>query len=287
MDSASLSKSADMPAVGALYPRLFEDRGYWWWKAQEIAYALRSKSGTSEILEKSFSGKLNNMAVFQIRRTDKTEGCTSIYGKGSGIKCKSEARPPKLLEYLEALKEFHFGRRAKFIQVITDDVNIHNEISGTPTDGHVFLDTEPAPKRIPDKEGKGGIYRGRAMKDAVDILTMSYGNPLIFTYSSGFGALALQIKQVRDNFCSDWVSLDWGKREWPPVGTLSEGGVRGVRKNTKLVSNICGIRDSLQSATTDKDQYCSLYLKKSSKETGAPIFTFCNCNKSSEKNTEE
>lgn len=125
------------------------------------------------------------------------------------------------------------------------------------------------------------------MKDAVDILTMSYGNPLIFTYSSGFGALALQIKQVRDNFCSDWVSLDWGKREWPPVGTLSEGGVRGVRKNTKLVSNICGIRDSLQSATTDKDQYCSLYLKKSSKETGAPIFTFCNCNKSSEKNTEE
>ena len=81
MDSASLSKSADMPAVGALYPGLFKDRGYWWWKAQEIAYALRSKSGTSEILEKSFSGKLNNMAVFQIRRTDKTAGCTSVYGE--------------------------------------------------------------------------------------------------------------------------------------------------------------------------------------------------------------
>ena len=73
-----------------------------------------------------------------------------ITGKRSGIKCKSEARPPKLLEYLQALKEFHFGR-AKFIQVITDDVSIQKEISETPTDGHVFLDTEPAPKRIPDK----------------------------------------------------------------------------------------------------------------------------------------
>ena len=35
------------------------------------------------------------------------------------------------------------------------------------------------------------------MKDAIDILSMSYGNPLIFTYSSGFGALALQIKQAQ------------------------------------------------------------------------------------------
>ena len=50
------------------------------------------------------------------------------------------------------------------------------------------------------------------MKDATDILLMSHGNPLIFTYSSGFGALALQLKQTRENYCSNWASLDWGKR---------------------------------------------------------------------------
>lgn len=281
MESTSLSKSADMPAVGALYPQLFEDRGYWWWKAQEITYALRPKFKTTEILKKRFSDKLSNMVVFQIRRTDKTEGCAFVYGKKSGIKCKSEARSPKLLEYLQALEEFKF-RTAEFIQVVTDDVGIHKEILETPTSSHVFLEPEPAPKRIPDKDGKGGIFKDRAVKDAIDILTMSYGNPLIFTYSSGFGALALQIKQVRDNFCCDWVSLDWGKREWPPIGTLTEGGVRGVKANTTLVSNICGIRESLKDEITYKNQYCSLYLKKSSREVGAAIFTFCNCNKSLE-----
>jgi len=26
--------------------------------------------------------------------------------------------------------------------------------------------------------------------------------------------MALQLKQTRENFCSNWASLDWGKREW-------------------------------------------------------------------------
>ena len=105
---------------------------------------------------------------------------------------------------------------------------------------------------------------------------MSYGNPLIFTYSSGFGALALQIKQVRENFCSNWVSLDWGKREWPPVGTLSEGGVRGVKNNTKLVSKICGVTKWETYAAHRENFYCSVVLK-ASKSSGAAICTLCNC----------
>ena len=72
-----------MPAVGALYPREFEARGYWWWKAQEISYALRPTNATLEALADRL-GRYNqteiSRAVFQIRRTDKTEGCAKVYG---------------------------------------------------------------------------------------------------------------------------------------------------------------------------------------------------------------
>ena len=106
---------------------------------------------------------------------------------------------------------------------------------------------------------------------------MAYGNPLIFTYSSGFGALALQLKQVRDDFCSNWSSLDWGKREWPPIGTISEGGVRGVKKCSEVVSKICTVvPDKIEPQNIIS--YCSVLLKKSSQRQGAAIFSFCNCN---------
>ena len=81
MDSESLKKRNEMPAVGALYPRHFAERGYWWWKAQEIAYALRPSKQTLEVLENKFGEKLRNSAVFQVRRTDKTQGCSMVYGK--------------------------------------------------------------------------------------------------------------------------------------------------------------------------------------------------------------
>lgn len=79
MDSNSLAKSSEMPAVGALYPRTFAERGYWWWKAQEINYALRPKVTTMDAFDGKY-GKMLSGAVFQIRRTDKTEGCNAIYG---------------------------------------------------------------------------------------------------------------------------------------------------------------------------------------------------------------
>ena len=105
---------------------------------------------------------------------------------------------------------------------------------------------------------------------------MSYGNPLVFTYSSGFGALALQIKQVREEYCSNWASLDWGKREWPPIGTLGEGGLRGVSKNTKLASRICTVANWTTYIEQRKRSYCSVVVK-ASKASGAAISTLCNC----------
>jgi len=84
MESSSIAKSTDMPAVGALFPFQFSERGYWWWKAQEITYALRPKDITLEALETKMnrhSHAVTERAVFQIRRTDKTEGCNKVYGR--------------------------------------------------------------------------------------------------------------------------------------------------------------------------------------------------------------
>ena len=111
-------------------------------------------------------------------------------------------------------------------------------------------------------------------------MLMSYGNPLVFTYSSGFGALALQIKQTRENYCSNWASLDWGKREWPPIGTIGEGGLRGVSHKSKVTSRICKVCvNSNITCTVLNDSYCSVVLKKGSKYRGAAIVSTCMCNK--------
>jgi len=124
------------------------------------------------------------------------------------------------------------------------------------------------------KDKKGGIFKDRALKDAFDILSLSLGDPLIFTYSSGFGALALQLKQVREDYCSNWASLDWGKREWPAIGTIGQGGVRGVKFGTELASKICYL--SCNGCEVLSTPYCSVQLniKNPSK---APIVNRCNC----------
>ena len=83
MDSESLIKSPDMPAVGALFPKIFYNRGYWWWKAQEISYALRPTVGTKSAfmtMTRRHNSISPTYASFQIRRTDKTGGCDKIYG---------------------------------------------------------------------------------------------------------------------------------------------------------------------------------------------------------------
>jgi len=69
-----------MPAVGALYPKIFAERGYWWWKAQEISYALRPTYDTLKSVQRKYKDSLYNMAVFQLRRTDKVQGCAVVYG---------------------------------------------------------------------------------------------------------------------------------------------------------------------------------------------------------------
>jgi len=84
MDAHDLAKSSDMPSVGALYAKSFSNRGYWWWKSQEITYSLRPRHETLESFQKhqkKFGWHSEQVAVFQIRRTDKIKGCEEVYGK--------------------------------------------------------------------------------------------------------------------------------------------------------------------------------------------------------------
>jgi len=115
------------------------------------------------------------------------------------------------------------------------------------------------------------------VKDALDILIMSLGDPFIFTYSSGFGALALQLKQTRDSFCSNWASLDWGKREWPSIGIIGQGGIRGVKLNTVYASKLCHIKCA--GCDSQRYPYCEVILKetKSRNKSQAAIRSICNC----------
>lgn len=80
MDSFSLRKSSEMPGVGALYPKSFGEKGYWWWKAQEISYALRPTKETLHVFEKLIELHPHYVSL-QLRRTDKTQGCSEVYGE--------------------------------------------------------------------------------------------------------------------------------------------------------------------------------------------------------------
>ena len=74
----------------------------------------------------------------------------TLTGSKSGIKCKAEAKAPKLIDYMNALKKYQV-KYQNHIQVVTDDVDIMKEISEIKENGYFFLDPEPAPRRIPDK----------------------------------------------------------------------------------------------------------------------------------------
>jgi len=278
MDSKDLAKSSDMPSVGALYAEEFSHRGYWWWKSQEISYALRPRQSTLESFEKYRKKQgwdSEDVAVFQLRRTDKVRGCKAVYG--NKVKCRAEAHAPKLRDFIN---EFNFRTREeeqrRKIVIVTDDERIKDEMRPYMLK-YNFVDPDPAPKRLVDKGLKGGIFKERALKDAIDILSMSFGNPFIFTYSSGFGAVALQLKQTRENFCSNWSSLDWGKREWPPVGTIGAGGVRGVKLKIRHASRLCFVNCS--SCQKDIGDVCEVFLSQPSgmQAPFTPVRSVCHC----------
>ena len=153
MDSKDLTKSPDMPATGALYPSMFKNRGYWWWKAQEITYALRPTLATLQVferLQRKQGWELGNVTVFQVRRTDKTEGCSKHYGKNT-VKCKAEAFAPTLSDFIREELFFRSLRnKTHKILIITDDHNIEQETVAH-REAFDFVSPEPAPRRVIDK----------------------------------------------------------------------------------------------------------------------------------------
>ena len=71
-------------------------------------------------------------------------------GKNSPIKCKREASAPKLIDFMEALEKFQ-RETPTSVQIVTDDSQIHEEISRISNKDIEFIEPEPAPERIPDK----------------------------------------------------------------------------------------------------------------------------------------
>ena len=78
-----------------------------------------------------------------------------MIGEHSKIKCKSEAKAPQLIQYVQVLQTMmhYLGLSSESIKIdiITDDNNIQREIDRTVVTNMKFLKPEPAPKRIPDK----------------------------------------------------------------------------------------------------------------------------------------
>ena len=77
------------------------------------------------------------------------------------------------------------------------------------------------------------------MKDALDLLLLSHSDLYVFAYSSGFAAMAFLLKMQREGFCANFASIDRGKREWPKILFLGDGGGQGISKSSTLNSKLC------------------------------------------------
>ncbi|KAK3256108.1 hypothetical protein CYMTET_34739 [Cymbomonas tetramitiformis] len=231
---------------GGLVPKQYAKRGYFWWKAQEITYALRPTEETLQALaqHKAGLGWKPGMSVHgvQVRRTDKL----------------SEAKPVALAHYIEELKEILASAPGvaaapgdPVVMLASDDADIQKE--ATKVKGMKFLKNAVAPKRTI------GVFKGRVEKDALDILSLAHSDVLAFTYSSGFGALAFLMKMAREGFCANWVSMDGGKREWPVWNLIGNGGLTGgVPVGSKWASNLCHI--TKEEVGDDGDGICTVRM---------------------------
>jgi len=238
-----------------LVPKQYAEHGYFWWKAQEIAYALRPTADTKRALadhKKAIGWPADGTPVhgMQVRRTDKVEG-----------KLK-EADAVPLSTYAERLLDKVATTRVpqsaavRTVFLASDDPKIRKEANKVAAQLAVrFLQNPPAPPRTI------GVFTGRALKDALDILALADTATLVFTYSSGFGALAFLIKLAREGYCGSWISVDQGKREWPRWALLDDGGFTGVPQGTKWASHLCHLQLDGQSFSSKADHPCEVLVE--------------------------
>ncbi|XRB21961.1 glycosyltransferase family 23 protein [Pseudoscourfieldia marina] len=223
---------------GAIIPPQYEHKGYFWWKAQEIAYVLRPTPATAKELKEKMrklgwtNGNSDSDRVhgMQVRRTDKVAGKLK----------ESDAHPVAFYErHLEAIARganpprWHDSSPERTLRtfIASDDAAVKREAATLKV--ATSLPFEAAPKRTIGK------FNGRAMKDALDILLLSHTDLYVFAYSSGFAAMALLLKLQRDGFCANFASVDRGKREWPKIMLYGDGGGTGIPRNTPLASKLC------------------------------------------------
>jgi len=263
---------------GALFPKQYAKRGYFWWKAQEMMYALRPTEDTKAALKEhknriGWSQDGTPVHGMQVRRTDKVEG-----------KLKEADKVPVLI-YAQKLRQMvessastpHLPPGAPLTVLLsTDDLKIKSEAAAVATKSNInFLANPPAPKR------KIGDFKGRVLKDALDILALADTDTMVFTYSSGFGALPFLIKLAKEGYCSNWISVDQGKREWPKWVLIGNGGLNGVSKGSKFASNLCHIQNGNQDQSEDSKFHCNLAVRTAILDSDKPpqriLINKCKC----------
>ena len=119
----------------------------------------------------------------------------------------------------------------KQVFLASDDPKIKSEMAKQSS--LTFMPNIAPPKRTI------GAFEGRALRDVEDMLLLAETDVLAFTFSSGFGAVAFLLKLLKDNYCSNWVSLDMGKRDWPKIMLLGAGGRQGIRAKNMFNSDLC------------------------------------------------
>ena len=78
---------------------------------------------------------------------------TQKTGKNSKIKCKAESQIKPLSLFLNEIQHFKSfeNQKKKYVEIITDDTSISNEIATVTDLQYVIRTPEPAPRRIVDK----------------------------------------------------------------------------------------------------------------------------------------
>mmetsp|Transcript_21590 Transcript_21590/g.47393 ORF Transcript_21590/g.47393 Transcript_21590/m.47393 type:complete len:593 (-) Transcript_21590:346-2124(-) len=255
---------------GGLVPKQYAKRGYFWWKAQEMLYALRPTPSTVRALQEhkraiGWPADGTRVHGMQVRRTDKVEGKLK-----EAEKVPVDQYAEKLVMMAETRLKPNDQVPVKTVLLATDDPKIQAEAKEAEKKyGLQFLKILPAPKR------KIGNFKGRELKDALDILVLADTEVLVFTYSSGFGALAFLLKLAREGYCTSWYSMDQGKREWPRWAGYGNGGYTGVPKGSRWASDLCQVKYMDNAFEEDPKYHCNLEVSLNG--ASRVLSSYCKC----------
>ncbi len=215
-----------------LLPLQYSDLGLLFWKSIEIAYVMRPKEEIIKEVRRLLSMLrwTSPRVAVHVRRTDKYRGGWYYDGK------PDPSNPPEadfiplasnfqtITKYLERPQD---GKYKKMDMLIVSDDNsgfLGIEKQSWPIFN--FLNYSHAPDRV-----FGSYSEGNARKLIIDIMILSRADHLTVQGSSCVGMIALLIKLVREQFCSNFQLND------PNGGSGGPGRNRGITDSRFYVND--------------------------------------------------